>query len=113
MVKHPRYQAMDQARQDEIPLAFEKFCKNKEKYEIRIIEPKIPEESIPGPTPRPTFQIIDKTTGELLAYLHPYGHGECCIDEFEDTYNKIFKQVEKAAVRALKEYNKMRKKEKN
>ncbi|MBD3406364.1 MAG: hypothetical protein GF411_09660 [Candidatus Lokiarchaeota archaeon] len=99
MVKHPKYQAMDDARQSEIPRAFEKYCP--EEYELDIIQPK--RDPRPGPIPRPTFRVLD-SDGHLLAHFHPNGYSECHNDSFKDIYEKMKVMIEKAAKRGYEEY---------
>ncbi len=101
MVKHPRYQAMDNARQSEIPRAFAKYC-GKE-FEIKRIEPVREKDPKPGPIPRPTFQILN-ASGTLVAHFHPNGYSECHDESFRNIYEKMKDAIEKAAQRALEEY---------
>ncbi len=105
MVKPPRFQAMDNARQREIPVAFEKF--KTAQFQMKKIEPKELEEKIPGPLPRPTFQILD-SDGKLVAFFHPHGYGECKEESFKPIFDKMFKAIKRAANKALKEYERNR-----
>ncbi|MGY5852420.1 MAG: hypothetical protein RTU92_02510 [Candidatus Thorarchaeota archaeon] len=101
MVKHPRYQAMDDARQEEFPRVFKEICEGE--YVLEVIPPRIPKDPIPGPRPRPTFRILDKK-GKLVAHFHPNGYSECHEDSFKETHDRISESLEKIAQDALKRY---------
>lgn len=103
MVKHPKYQAQDRGRQEEIPRAFERHCGSE--YEIEVVKPHLPKVPIPGPIPRPTFKIMDKS-GKLVAHFHPYGHSECLDDDFRLLYNKMVEDVERAGLVAMERFEK-------
>ena len=101
MVKHPRYQAMDDGRQSEIPRAFERHCGNM--YQLKRIEPVREKDPKPGPIPRPTFQVLD-SDGKLVAHFHPWGNSECHDESFRQIFELMNKDIEQAATRALQEY---------
>lgn len=102
MVKHPRYQAQDVGRMEEIPRAFERYCPTS--YKLERVEPKRDPKTV-GPIPRPTFRILDET-GKLVAHFHPYGHSECHDDAFKEIYEKIAKDVEQAGFSAMTQFEK-------
>jgi hypothetical protein len=102
MVKHPRYQAQDVGRMEEIPRAFEKYCP--ESYTLKRTESKRDPKTV-GPIPRPTFSVLNEK-GELVAHFHPYGHSECHDDSFEKTYKKMARDIEKAGIAAMKRFEK-------
>ena len=101
MVKHPKYQAMDNARQHAIPRAFEEYAS--EEYTLKRIEPYITDEPRPGPIPRPTFEVYNKD-GEVVGLFFPNGHYDCKHDEFQQIFDRMVKAIEKAAKRGLKEF---------
>ncbi|MBD3192631.1 MAG: hypothetical protein GF308_18465 [Candidatus Heimdallarchaeota archaeon] len=106
MVKHPKYQAMDDARESEIPRAFNLFCK--EGFSLRTIKPSHSRESeaIPaGPIPRPTFEVVDEQ-GEKMAEFYPNGHSKCFDEKFQNYFDQMVVVIEKAAQRALEEFEK-------
>jgi hypothetical protein len=103
MVKHPRYQAMDNARQHEIPVAFDRH--NTGKFRMKKIEPREPKERIPGPLPRPTFQVLEKN-GNLVAFFHPNGHAECRNASFRVIFDKMQRDIEEAASETLDNFEK-------
>lgn len=107
MVKHPRYQAMDNARQHEIPIAFERH-KTRD-FRMKKIEPRESKERIPGPLPRPTFQVLDKKEN-LAAFFHPSGHAECRDESFRAIFDRMQRDIERAASKALDEFEKSEKK---
>ncbi|TXT57465.1 MAG: hypothetical protein BAJATHORv1_10167 [Candidatus Thorarchaeota archaeon] len=99
MVKHPKYQAMDEARQIAIPKAFEKFCPDD--FVLDVIEPK--SDSRPGPIPRPTFRVFSPQE-VLLAHFHPNGYSECHDVSFQEIYEKMKVMIEEAAKRGYEEF---------
>lgn len=101
MVKHPRYQDMDDARQKEIPKAFEKYCSKN--FILKEIPPIIEQEPRPGPIPRPAFQVLDKDEA-VIAYFHPWGNAKCYRDDFKIIFDQMVDYIEKAAEIALQEY---------
>ena len=101
MVKHPRYQAMDNARQNEIPRALDRYCG--EVYNWTKVEPQA-SKGIPGPIPRPSFHVFKGK--DRVASFYPNGHSECYDDEFKKIYERIEKDVEKVAQEALKRFEK-------
>ncbi|HUX99720.1 MAG TPA: hypothetical protein VMV49_09220 [Candidatus Deferrimicrobium sp.] len=103
MVKHPKYQAMDNAREWEIPEAFKKYSTNE--YEIKRREPIRTSEPVAGPIPRPNFEIFDKN-GKLIAEFNPNGYSECFDEKFRSIYEKMVKSIEEAAQRGFQEYMK-------
>lgn len=102
MVKHPRYQAQDVGRMEEIPRAFERHCPDT--YRLERIEPKRDPQTV-GPIPRPTFRVLDEE-GNLVAHFHPYGHSECHNEVFRTTYKKMEEDIERAGIRAMKAFEK-------
>ncbi len=100
MVKHPRYQAQDVGRMEEIPRAFERYCPHS--YKIERVEPKRDPKTV-GPIPRPTFRIIDDT-GRLVAHFHPYGHSECHEEAFREIYEKMARDIEQAGFSAMQQF---------
>ncbi|MBD3160440.1 MAG: hypothetical protein GF309_16790 [Candidatus Lokiarchaeota archaeon] len=102
MVKHPRYQAQDVGRMEEIPRAFRRYCPDS--YQIERVEPKRDKQVI-GPIPRPTFRILNEQ-GNLMAHFHPYGHSECHDETFREIYEKMASDIEKAGISALNRYEK-------
>ncbi|MFW9924854.1 MAG: hypothetical protein ACFFDW_16370 [Candidatus Thorarchaeota archaeon] len=101
MVKHPRYQAMDDARQKEIPLAFEEFCSKN--FSLEIIPPIKEEPPRPGPIPRPAFRVLDQDK-TIVAYFHPWGNSKCYREDFQLIFDKMNKAIEEAAAEALRIY---------
>lgn len=101
MVKHPRYQAMDDARERAIPLLYLKYCKYD--YKLEIIPPVKEKDPKPGPIPRPTFRMLN-LKDNLVAHFHPYGTGKCYKDDFKPTFDKIMQEIDKAAKEALALY---------
>lgn len=101
MVKHPKYQAMDNAREYAIPCAFEEYAGSE--YTLKRIEPYIPDEPRPGPVPRPTFEVFNKD-GEMVAKFYPNGYADCKLDAFRPIYDRMLKAIEEAAQRGLKEF---------
>ena len=101
MVKHPKYQAMDNARQHAIPRAFEEYAS--EEYTLKRIEPYIPEEPRPGPIPRPTFEVYNKD-GEMVAQFYPNGYSDCKHEAFRQIFDRMVNTIEKAGQRGLKEF---------
>lgn len=101
MVKHPRYQAQDDGRQEEIPRAFERHCGKD--FELKRIKPKVPDDPLPGPILRPTFQILDKS-GNLVAHFHGGGGSKCHDDGFKVIYEKMKSDIERAGLEAMAEY---------
>jgi hypothetical protein len=97
---------MDNAREYAIPRAFKEYCSSD--FQLKRIEPFIPDEPRPGPIPRPTFEVYDKF-GEMVAQFYPNGYSECKVELFRPFYDRMIKAIEKAAQRALKEYNDHRK----
>ncbi|MHA1682221.1 MAG: hypothetical protein ACTSUE_14890 [Promethearchaeota archaeon] len=102
MVKHPKYQAMDRARQEMIPRAFEMLVSTD--YKMARVEPSPPSEPVAGPVPRPVFNVINEKTGEIVAVFSPNGYSECMNDDFRGFFKKITRKVEKAAKQALINY---------
>jgi hypothetical protein len=102
MVKHPRYQAQDVGRMEEIPRAFDRYCP--ESYKLERVEPKRDPKTV-GPIPRPTFRVLNEK-GELVAHFHPYGYSECHEDSFTDTYKKMERDIEQAGFSAMKAFEK-------
>jgi hypothetical protein len=100
MVKPPKYQAQDVGRLKEIPRAFERYCPDS--YSLEKVGPR-KGPPIPGPTPRPTFRVLDEN-GELVAYFHPYGNSECYSNDFKEIYEKMLKDIEKAGIEAMEQY---------
>jgi hypothetical protein len=100
MVKHPKYQAMDNAREYAIPCVFEKFCTKE--YQLKRIEPYISDKPRAGPIPRPTFEIYNKEE-KIVAQFFPNGYAECKDSTFQPIFNKMVKEIE-AAQRGLKEF---------
>ncbi|MBD3352020.1 MAG: hypothetical protein GF364_11090 [Candidatus Lokiarchaeota archaeon] len=103
MVKHPKYQAMDQARELEIPRAIEEILEDFKDYELYKVEP-VRDKKILGPIPRPKFYIRRKDDEEIIAEFHPNGYSECKNDEFKTEFDKINKRVEKVAQQALEDF---------
>ncbi len=101
MVKHPRYQAMDNARQDAIPLAIDNYCG--EEFQMKKIMPQS-KQSRPGPIPRPSFHV--SRGADRVASFYPNGHSECFDDEFKEIYDKIVKDVEEVGEKALVQFEK-------
>ena len=101
MVKHPRYQAQDVGRMEEIPRVFERYCP--ESFKLERIEPARDPHMV-GPVPRPTFRVLNE--GKLVGYFHPYGQSECHDDSFKDIYNKMARSIKKAGVSAMKAFEK-------
>ena len=101
MVKHPRYQAMDNARQEAIPNTIEKYCGDG--FSMKKVIPK-EKQSRPGPIPRPSFHVFKGK--EQMASFYPNGHSECYDDEFKDIYDKILNDVEEVGEKALKKFEK-------
>lgn len=103
MVKHPKYQAMDDARQDIIPEAICDFCNDE--YKIKRSEPySKSQHSHPlNPRPRPTFEIIN-TENKRVAIFYPNGYSECFDKEFKTIYDKIVLRIKEVANRALTEF---------
>ena len=101
MVEPPRIQVQFDARQEIIPILFEKNCKDN--YKLEIIPPKKEKDPKPGPIPRPTFRVLDDS-GELIAYFNPRGNAECYKDEFKHFFDRMVKEIEKAADDALREF---------
>lgn len=104
MVKHPKYQAMDSAREEILPELIKEALRDKTALDLMIQKPKYGPKRV-GPKPRPTFLIVDKATKEIWATFHPYGHYKCIMEEFEEDYQQIIHEAEEAAERALKNYN--------
>ncbi|NHJ85832.1 MAG: hypothetical protein FK734_10245 [Asgard group archaeon] len=98
MVEPPRLQVQFDARQKMIPILFERHCKAN--YKLNIIPPKKEKDPMPGPIPRPTFQVLDDT-GELIAFFNPWGAAECYKEEFKPFFEKMVKEIEHAAKEAL------------
>ena len=106
MVKHPKYQAMDDARQDAIPKAINNFCNDD--YKLKRNEPynsKNQDNRSSGPRPRPTFEVINKNN-KRVAIFYPNGYSECFDNEFKGIYEKIVQKIDEAADQALHEYEK-------
>ena len=101
MVKHPRYQAMDNARQDEIPKAIARYCG--EEFQMKKIMPQS-KQSRPGPIPRPSFHVFKGK--EQIASFYPNGHSECYDDELKEVHDKIVKDVEEVGEKALERFEK-------
>ena len=104
MVKAPEYQTMDDARQWEIPASFEKYAT--QEYKLKRVEPTINEEK-DGPLPRPEFSVYDEN-GKLIAVFHPYGSFKCYDEKFQEIYDKMVQDIEKAAQKAYDDYMKNR-----
>ncbi|MCF2144604.1 MAG: hypothetical protein K9W42_12965 [Candidatus Heimdallarchaeota archaeon] len=102
MVEPPYLQVEFDTRQKFIPKLVEKYCK--EKYRLEIIPPKIGADPKPGPIPRPTFRILDVTTGELVAFFNPHGRAECYHDDFEPLFEQILTDLKKAVEEAALEF---------
>lgn len=103
MVKHPKYQAMDSAREELIPiLVKEKISENPDLLLIETPPNYNPE--IDGPIPRASFTVKNKKTGKLVATFHPYGHNSCKDESFQDDFDDIVKRLQNAADEALKEF---------
>lgn len=100
MVKHPKYQAMDNARQDMIPRAFERFCGGK--YRLEVEEPFRPSEPVAGPIPRPTFHIHKGK--KKVAVFHPNGYSACYDKGFSALFEKMREVIEEAARRSYEEF---------
>jgi hypothetical protein len=100
LVKHPKYQAMDNARQHIIPQAFERFCGDK--YRLEVEEPFRPSEPIAGPIPRPTFHIFKGKN--KVAVFHPNGYAACYDNKFKSIFEQMRKVIEEEAQRALAEF---------
>ena len=103
MVKHPRYQAQDVGRMEEIPRAFKRYCP--ESYELERIGPFREEDPRPGPIPRPTFRVLNEK-GDLVAHFHPYGNSECHNDSFKDIFEKMARDIEQAGFSAMESFEK-------
>ena len=101
MVEPPRLQVQFDAREKIIPLLFEKHCKHD--YTLKIIPPENEKDPKPGPIKRPTFQILDES-GDLVAFFNPWGGGECYKEEFKHFFERMKKEIEKAAKDALAEF---------
>jgi hypothetical protein len=101
LVKPPQYEAMDYARQEEIPEAFKKY--STKEYKLKKIEPRKDAEPMPGPIPRPYFEVFDKR-GKLNAQFYPNGHSKCLEEKFKPIYEKIVESIEEAAQKRLQEY---------
>ena len=91
MVKHPKYQAMDDARQSEIPAAFKRYATDD--YECKEIEPVIPDAPYVGPIPRPTFEIFDKDRKKVATFF-PNGYSECFDENFHPIFDKMASDCE-------------------
>jgi hypothetical protein len=92
---------MDNAREYAIPRAFEEYCSSD--FQLKRIEPFIPDEPRPGPIPRPTFEVYNKE-GEMVVQFYPNGYSECKVEQFRPVYDRMMKAIEKAAQRGLKEF---------
>lgn len=104
MVKHPKYQAMDDARESAIPRAFKTYCK--EDFKLKTIEPRRPRDSEPipaGPVPRPTFEVVDEQ-GEKMAEFYPNGYSKCFDEKFQNYFEQMIIVIEKAAQEALEDF---------
>lgn len=101
LVKHPKYQAMDNAREYAIPRVFEEYASAE--YQLKRIEPYIPDEPRPGPIPRPTFEVYNND-GVMVAQFYPNGYADCKHDAFKPIYDRMVKEIEEAAQRGLKEF---------
>ena len=101
MVEPPRLQVQFDARQKTIPIVFDKYCKDK--FQLEIVPPKKEKDPKPGPIKRPTFRILDEK-GKLVAYFNPWGNAECYNDNFKDFFDRMVKDIEKAAKDALVEF---------
>ncbi len=75
---------------------------------MKKIEPREPKERIPGPLPRPTFQVLD-TKGNLAAFFHPSGHAECRDESFRAIFDRMQRNIERAANKALDDFEKSQK----
>ncbi|MFX1474723.1 MAG: hypothetical protein ACFFCO_04490 [Promethearchaeota archaeon] len=100
MVKHPKYQAMDDARQEAIPRAFERFC-GKE-YRLEEEEPYRPSVPLAGPIPRPRFHIFHGK--ERVATFHPNGYAEHFDKDFLPIFERMRGMIEVAAQQAYEEF---------
>ena len=101
MVEPPRLQVQFDARQKVIPILIEKHCK--QSYTLKVIPPEKEKNPKPGPMKRPTFQVLD-ASGELVAFFNPWGGGECMKEEFKPYFNRLKKEIEKAAKDALADF---------
>ncbi len=103
MVKHPKYQAMDSARESEIPVIFKRVCEGTG-YVIKEFAPKIPDERVCGPIPRASYHVFRKSDRTLMAEFYANGHSELKDEEFQPYYEKMVGMIEGSAQRALDEY---------
>jgi len=101
MVEPPRLRVQFDAREKIIPILFEKHCK--QEYTLKIIPPIEEKDPKPGPIKRPTFQVLDQS-GELVAFFNPHGGGECSKEEFKPYFERLKKEIEKAAKDALADF---------
>lgn len=112
MVKPPQYEEMDHGREIAIPLAFEKYCAHLKRYDLVEIPPVKHPGGWCGPIPRPTFEVREKASHELIAEFFPNGNYQCHRPDFEPTYKRMVDMIEKAGQEAyerfLKEYERIR-----
>ncbi|MBD3189060.1 MAG: hypothetical protein GF308_00365 [Candidatus Heimdallarchaeota archaeon] len=101
MVEPPRLRVQFDARENQIPIVFEKHCS--EDYKLEVIPPKKEKDPKPGPIRRPTFRILN-ASGELVAFFNPHGAAECYKEEFKPFFDRMKQEIEKAAKEALEEF---------
>ncbi|NHJ49663.1 MAG: hypothetical protein FK733_17870 [Asgard group archaeon] len=104
MVEPPRLRVQFDAREKIIPIIFDKYCKGK--FTLEIIPPEKEDDPKPGPIPRPTFRVLDKSC-DLLAHFNPWGGAKCHDKDFIDTFELMKKDIEKAAQDALDEFTRI------
>lgn len=105
MVKHPKYQAMDDARQEAIPRLFAEICGNRQDLSLERVEPVVAVDPKPGPIPRPIFHVKQAGRDDNLAVIHPNGYAECFEDSFKESFDKMVQELEDIAKQALRDFN--------
>ncbi|MCP4763278.1 MAG: hypothetical protein GY870_16005 [archaeon] len=106
MVKHPKYQAMDSARELMIQKSFEIICNEQSDLKLISHEPLPSKEVRTGPIPRPTFEVLEGKSGDKIAEFFPNGYSKCLKANFQPLFEKMVSMIEESAQKAYLDFEK-------
>lgn len=101
MSKHPRYLAVEKARIEQVPIAFNKY--STVKFILKQIQAEKQED---GRLPWPHYIIYDKKDNEI-AIFYADGKSECYAKSFRKIHQKMVEHIERVAAEVFREVEKM------
>jgi hypothetical protein len=111
MVLPPQYEAQNEAREREIPLAFNDIW-DRSRYMLNVVPPPKRPQGWCGPIPRDGYEILENKGGKLVATLLANGTYELMDEVRRKEFDLLTARVDVAGKRAhdrwLEEYAKLK-----